>query len=255
MIDVLQKQLENIGLQEKEAKVYLATLELGQATVQQIAAKADVKRPTAYFIIEGLMSQGLLASFTRGKRQYFTAENPERLLDLLDEERRLIDARSERLHDLLPQLKSLNNRHADKPVVRYYEGKEGVMAMINEHTRRARGQSLYAAYSRDTVEEVFGTEALQKMREDRVRNGITTRRLYTHSQGDMPGITSVEALRLPEEEFPMSCDIAIYEDMVRVASLRDRIIGVVIEDREIARSFRAIYELAWKWVKHGREER
>lgn len=253
MVDTLEKQLETIGLQEKEAKVYLATLELGQATVQQIATKADIKRPTTYFIIEGLMVRGLVASFIRGKRQYFVAENPERLLALLDEERQAIDSREERLKTFLPQLKSLNNRHLGKPVVKYYEGKEGIVAMVHEHTKRSSGQSLYAAYSRDAVEGGLGVDVLQKMREDRAKHKITARRIYTYSKGDMPGITAMEAHRLSEEEFPVTCDIAIYEDMVRVASFKDRMIGVVIEDKEIARSFRAIYDLAWKWVKQNRQ--
>lgn len=255
MMESLEKQLEGTGLQEKESRVYLAALELGRATVQQIATKAGIKRPTAYFIIEGLMARGLLASFTQGKRQYFVAENPERLLALFTEERQSIDVREERFRSLLPQLKSLNNRHEGKPAVKYYEGREGIVAMVNEHTERSHGQSLYAAYSRDAVEAGLGIEVLGKMRADRAKNRITARRIYTYSKGDMPGITAMEAHRLSEEEFPITCDIALYEDMVRVASFRDRMVGVVIEDKEIAQSFRAVYELAWKWVKHLEERK
>ena len=42
----LDKELQKIGLSEKEAKVYLAALELGQASVQNIARKAEVNRAT-----------------------------------------------------------------------------------------------------------------------------------------------------------------------------------------------------------------
>lgn len=42
---MLERVLEKFGLSEKEAKIYLATLELGQATVQQIAKKAGLVRP------------------------------------------------------------------------------------------------------------------------------------------------------------------------------------------------------------------
>ncbi|PIT86455.1 MAG: hypothetical protein COU33_03055, partial [Candidatus Magasanikbacteria bacterium CG10_big_fil_rev_8_21_14_0_10_43_6] len=34
--------LQNLGLNEKEAKVYLACLELGSATVQEVSDKAGV---------------------------------------------------------------------------------------------------------------------------------------------------------------------------------------------------------------------
>lgn len=250
MLEKLESKLEAVGFQEKESKVYLAALELGQSTVQRIAAKAGIKRPTAYFVIEGLMERGLFSSFYQGKRQYFVAENPDRLIDILRDEKKQAEERLERLDTFLPELRSINNRDIKKPVVKYYDGKEGIISMVNEHTKQASGQSLCAAYSRDAVESVLGAEVLRRMRADRITHNISTRRIYTYSKGDMQGIPSVEALRLSGEEFPISCDIAIYDDIVRFASFKDRIVGVAIEDKEIAKSLRAIYELAWKWVKH-----
>ena len=41
---MLEKILKNIGLNEKEAKIYLALLELGKSKVPEIAKKAELKR-------------------------------------------------------------------------------------------------------------------------------------------------------------------------------------------------------------------
>ena len=84
---MIDKDLQAVGLQEKEAKVYLAALELGKGTAQQIAIKAELKRPTTYVIMEELMRQGLVSSFYEGKKQYFVAENPERLVDILQNQK------------------------------------------------------------------------------------------------------------------------------------------------------------------------
>ena len=53
------QDLQQIGLTEKEAKVYLAALELGEKAVQVIAQKAGVNRATTYFILESLIEKGL----------------------------------------------------------------------------------------------------------------------------------------------------------------------------------------------------
>ena len=45
---MLERELQEIGLNEKEAKVYLATLELGQSVVQDIAKKAGVNRDNLF---------------------------------------------------------------------------------------------------------------------------------------------------------------------------------------------------------------
>lgn len=54
------EKLKNLGLNEKEARVYLAALELGEASVQEIAQKSGVKRVTAHVAIEKLKTEGLL---------------------------------------------------------------------------------------------------------------------------------------------------------------------------------------------------
>lgn len=252
MVDKLQKQLESAGLQEKEAKVYLAALELGQATAQAIAEKAQIKRPTAYFIIEGLMVQGLMSSFTIGKKQYFVAARPERLLELIREEKKAVDQREESFRHILPQLESFGNRKADKPVVKYYEGKEGIVSMVNEYTEKAHGQELSIAFSRDVLETVMDKETLDQMSKDRHAHKIKVKSIYTNSKGNLPNRPHTQRMRLDAKEFPISCDIAIYEDVVRITSFKGRVLGIAIEDREIAKSFKAIFELAWKWANRSR---
>ena len=73
------RELNYLGLNEKEAKVYLAALELGKSSVQNIAKKADVNRATTYVVIEALIKRGLMSSANENKKQYFIAEAPEKL--------------------------------------------------------------------------------------------------------------------------------------------------------------------------------
>ncbi len=249
----MQKDLEAVGFQEKEARVYLASLELGQATAQQIALKAGVKRPTTYFILEGLMGQGLATSFHQGKKQFFIAEAPDRLLELLDQERKEIAVREEKFRVLLPQLQSINNRQKEKPVVKYYEGKEGILSMVKACAETSKGQEVYAAFSQDVINQVFDKNILQGLVAYRVSKDVTSKGMYVNSNDSVSErytkIRHTESIKLSEKEFPMSCDIAIYEDKIRIASLKERIVGIVIEDKEIAQSFRLLYDCAWKWVK------
>lgn len=251
---MIDKDLQALGLNEKEAKVYIASLELGQATVQNIAAKADIKRPTTYFIIESLMDRGLMSSFYQGKRQYFLAETPERIADVIDKEISDLEIRKESFKRLLPQLQSINNRDKTKPVVKYYEGKDGVLKMVEEHIERSRGQKSFMAYSKDIVNNFASQNELTSIRNKRLGKNIAVKTIYTYSQGDVSETPNSERVRLSSQDFPITCDIAVYEDKLRIASLQDRVIGVVIEDKEIAKSFQSIFELAWKWAQHLKKE-
>lgn len=65
-----EQQLKQLGFSDKEAKVYMASLELGPDTAQEIAKKAGVNRTTTYVIIEKLIKKGKKRSFRSGWREY-----------------------------------------------------------------------------------------------------------------------------------------------------------------------------------------
>jgi sugar-specific transcriptional regulator TrmB len=47
-------QLKELGLTEKQAKIYLALVEIGKGTAYAIAKQAKLKRPITYVILEEL---------------------------------------------------------------------------------------------------------------------------------------------------------------------------------------------------------
>ncbi len=241
---MLERDLQDIGLNEKEAKVYLASLELGQSVVQDIAKKAGVNRATTYFVIEGLMKMGLMSSFHKGKKQYFVAADPDRLADILKQEKTRIEKNELNLKKLLPQLESIASRH-EGPVVKYYEGKEGLLTMSEELIKKAKND-IMMAYSVDAVNTIFTEKERKSARERRIGKKIKTKVIYTYKDGILESTADGERRKVPKEKFPLNCDIAIYDDYVRIASLGKRLVGIVIEDKEIANSLRSIFRLAWE---------
>lgn len=126
-------QLINLGLTDKEAKTYLASLELGTSSIQKIAEKAKVNRATTYVIIEDLIKKGLVSSFEQGKKTYFAATHPSQLLRIVREKQVELKQAEENLEkEILPELLSIHNVAEDQPKVRFFEGKEGIEAINNE---------------------------------------------------------------------------------------------------------------------------
>lgn len=242
---MLEKDLEDIGLNEKEAKLYIASLELGQSTVQEIAKKAGVNRATSYFVIEALMEMGLMSSFTKGKKQYFLASDPEKLVEIAEQEKDKIVKRTEKIKKILPQLQSHNNKKSDKPVVRYFEGKEGIMTMASEVIKSVSGQ-MNIAFSEDVLNNFFTEAERKKMREQRLDKSIQAKVIYTFKDGVLESKEKSEIRKVSFDKYPITCDVAVYDDKVRIASFQDRVVGIIIEDKEIARTLKAIMDLAWE---------
>ena len=72
--------LSSVGLTDSEQKVYLSALEAGESSVQHLAKKTKLSRVTVYSVIETLTQHGLMSSVEKGKKTYYIAEPPERLI-------------------------------------------------------------------------------------------------------------------------------------------------------------------------------
>lgn len=107
MKDAYTQALARLGFTDKEAKVYVAALELGPAPMQKIAERAGVKRATTYVMVEMLMARGLMTEKVNGKRAVFVAEGPHKLHEVLENERKAIEAKKEVVNEVLPGLLKL----------------------------------------------------------------------------------------------------------------------------------------------------
>ncbi len=147
---MFEKDLQQLGLSEKEAKVYSASLELGPESVLKIAQKSGINRPTCYVQIESLINRGLVSSFIKGKKRYFSAESPDRFLDLISARAKDLRDKETSLKAILPELQNVFNLSGEKPKVRFYEGKAGLKAM-QEDFLKTKEKKIQAIYNLDLV--------------------------------------------------------------------------------------------------------
>lgn len=243
-------ELKKVGLSDNEAKVYLAMLELGPASVLEISAKAGVNRPTTYVQIEALKKMGLVSTQTKGKKQLYIPESPSQLESVLSKEKIEIAQKQEELKKVLGELTTLYNLGEDKPTVRYFEGKEGLLKMQEEFLKM-KGKEILGIYSTDAVSKVFpmhNTDYSDK----RIKKGIKGRSIYTSSRGPVLKGRDKVALRetkfVSPEKFKFDSDITIFDNNVAISSLTGKIGGTIITDKAVADSFRSLFELLWGYV-------
>lgn len=72
--------VKEYGLNDSEAKLYIAALELGEASIQEMARKSKVKRTSIYYMLNDLEEKGVLTTVKRNKKTFFVATSPSNLL-------------------------------------------------------------------------------------------------------------------------------------------------------------------------------
>jgi sugar-specific transcriptional regulator TrmB len=244
------EKLKHLGLSENEAKVYMAMLELGPSVVVEIARKSQINRPTTYVQIESLKGKGLVSAQIKGKKQYFSAESPDKLELLIDNELKTVEDKKSELNNYLPDLLNLFNTSGQRPHVKFFEGKEGVLALLKEFLK-TDDTPICGITSLDNIFEVF-PEFENTYIKKRVQKKIPSRTIYTSKKGAI--LKESDKLSLRESKYvepgklPLGIDITILKDKVAVIALKGKISGTLIEHREVADSFRAIFELVWNKI-------
>ncbi len=248
---MFERDLENLGLTEKEAKIYLAALESGPETIQNIAKKAGINRPTTYLQVESLKAKGLMSEFQKGKKTFYTAESPEQLTRLLNMREKELDFKKAEAARILPMLKDLFAGAGERPIVRFLEGAEGARTLQADFLS-VKNKTIESFANLDKVFEIFPKHE-QEYSKKRIEIGIKSRVIYTRKEGPLADADDPAKLRetryLPPEKFPVGADITIYDNRVAIATYRAKPIGVVIESQEIADTMRVIFNLIWSGIK------
>lgn len=242
-----EKELQNLGLSEKEAKIYLAALELGPETAQNIARKTGVNRATTYAQIDSLKKHGLVSEIERDGKTLFMAESPDRLLSLFNSLEKELNFKKDEISRVLPVLTNLFKNAGERPKVRFYEGKEGVLA-INEEFLKVKNKTVESIINLDKLFEMFPNYE-DEYSSQRIAKGIKSKVIYTRNDGPVSGDTDEKKLReakfIPFDKFPLAAQITIFDNKVSLMTYRVQPINVIIESDEIASSIRALFNFFW----------
>jgi sugar-specific transcriptional regulator TrmB len=250
---VLEKYLQEIGLADKEASVYLSLLQVDNASVLDIAKKTKINRTTIYFVLESLEKKGLVSEIQQGKKTYFAAEPPERLETYIERQKTVLDEHSRRLKDMLPEIKAVQRELGERPVVKYFEGKEGAynsshffFADVKGKTNNGDG---YFVFNRDLIEDVFTEREIADTQKIRPSKQIKGKSIYVYSKGNLPSNEITERKKLDGERYPIRCDVSVYGDRVQFVTLGKKVSSIFIQSRDVADTMKTLFKLAFESLK------
>jgi len=237
-----EEVLRRFGLTDKEISVFLASLELGQTTVNEIARKSNTFRTYCYDILKSLMEKGLVRYFIRSGVKYYETVEPEKLIDILQET-------EDQITSILPELSSIRGSTTKKPGVQFYEGKEGIKT-IHEDIIKNKPEEVLVYGNTGKHYEVMEWYFPRYIRE-RVKNKIKARVINERSKLTEEMIKKTEKEELRKTRFfPKGISFPtikyIYGNKVAMLSFDKDVVGIVIDNKNLAEGERQAFELLWK---------
>jgi sugar-specific transcriptional regulator TrmB len=254
MNDQLISQIEDLGLSNKEARVYVASLMLGASAVQRIADYAGIKRVTTYVILESLVSLGLVSQSIKGKKTYFSAEEPANLRRLLEKREQDVKEQKTNLEHILPELLGLKTMPTESPAVKFYDSSEGIKSIMATFLASHKDEGISELYGMSNLDQLFGF--FPEFRDNasnpnRVSEGIPSKIIYTTTEGPMLYATdklkSRQSRWVPHDKFPLNGDISIVGDYIIMLALTgSKPIGITIQSHELAQGLLGFFWLSWE---------
>jgi HTH-type transcriptional regulator, sugar sensing transcriptional regulator len=242
------KILSNLGLSDKEARVYLAALESGELLHKALADKAGIKRPTLYYeVLPSLIDKGLITETIKGKRKYLVAQDIQPFLESKKNQ-------LERAEQLVPQLRSLLATATIKPKLLLFEGVEGIKKVWFDHLMHAQ-----------PILELVGIENIHPDLQKYIKNYYIIERSKRRIPLKMivSGPTIAGSFKMKTDPYelrkvktidgsifptPLGCDI--YGDNVSFTLHREdsEPVGLIIRSKEVATTMRSVFNFLWQKI-------
>ena len=234
--------LHQLGLTDKEALVYLATLEIGMAPISVIAKKSKLRRSTAYEILKKLSEKGIAEFFVRKSTRYYSVIPPKLLVEKFRSS--LIQ-----LEKALPEMLAISNQIVHKPRITFYEGKEDI-ARLYLDVLTAKGEirnyflpeAMFRYFSREWLQ----TEIIEKLVElkKQVRvimpDSTISRTFLKERHSDLR-----QQRLIAQTKMQFKNEMAVYDNKVVSFSFEEDF-AFLIESRDVAELQSVIFDLAWE---------
>lgn len=241
------RTLYELGLHEKEARIYLALLTLGTNPVSIIARKTGQNRTSCYAIIEKLIEKGFIEQMVKNNISYFSPVEPKYILGKFKSKHEELENKIEYLENIFHHFKN-DSFHTSYPKIFYYEGLTSIENLF-EDTLRSR-DIIRAYILADELNEILPS-CLSKYYQKQTQKGLALKVIYpataksfTRKQSDNKNLRVSKTIQ-PSHHF--NVNILIYEDRLGFNSLKEKT-TFIIQNKTLAETYKKIFDNIWETI-------
>lgn len=236
--------LLELGLNEKEARLYLAAIKSGAGTAQVLALESGIKRATVYSCIDSLIAKGLLHTEINGVRKLFIPEPPEKLTTLLEQKKQA-------LTNLLPQL-TQQYLHASphKSNIKIYHSLSGIKSVYDHILEGLTANDEYLVISDRQKWYSLDPIYFENFRKKRDNLGLTVKLIVKHhikNTADKANAKkTTEKIKLLPIHIDLNTSMVILPNKVIITQTIEPLLTVLIENQSICEMNKTLFNVIWE---------
>jgi sugar-specific transcriptional regulator TrmB len=239
----IKENLKSAGLTENEAKVYEALLEMGSRSAGVISRRTGLHRRVIYDVLDRLIKKGLVGYIVENNKKIFSVSNPERFLEIVDEEKN-------NLNVILPTMLEIFNQSKErqKEETVFFKGKNGLKSVFEDQIEEAKkSKEILILGASDIAYELFENYFFwfDKKRQE---NKINARIIFNSEKSSRK--IPLSKIKFLPKELSSEMSLNIYGNKVAIIYWeKDRPFAIVINQKQIAEGYRKYFEFLWGIAK------
>jgi len=246
---VIEQVLSLNGFTDKEAKIYLAVLEMGEATFTDVATRTRLKRSTVYSVVEELARRGLLSVQERRAIKRISALPPQALVERFRRASSLAEG-------ALPALLEMAYASPLKPRIRFYEGLEGIKEVILEvnTVRNVESGMIFTDYSR-MPKEVFDLIRKTVPHRRDAKNFLhiivppNSRNLQVQLEEECLHYAEHRIADFPMKDYPLELTLFGNTKVGFLSFQKHELFAVVVDSQAIYQTLKNLFLFVWQHAK------
>lgn len=253
---IKKEYLEVLDLTENELEFYLTLVKLGKCSVQKAAREMNIFRSSAYVLVESLAKKGLISQEFKKKGRDLVPEPPKVLSRLIREKQKKVEKIKVEVEEKIPELLSSYEKSLKDPVIKVYEGVEGLKAIHQDILDT--GKTLYCYPRLDIATGVLSLDFQLKFVEERIKKGIHVKGILNDSQivkdflkqsrSNAKGKDELREARLLPDYLKekITAEKMFYGGKMVYMTYDKKITGVLIEHDEIVELEKKHFDILWR---------
>ena len=241
--------LKQLGLTDGEIKVYQALFKLGKTTTGNVVKQSGLSASKIYIILDKLAKKGLISYTIKNKTKHFEANDPIKIINLIEEKEKELERQKQKTKELLPLLRKKLGEKEEIKAPTVLEGLEGLKYLLNQIYNdldkgdEFLGMGITTEGRPEPVNRLFKHWNLEK----RAKKGIKLRLIFS------------EKPRVYFKKYPLSkikilkgitpAAISIDKKRVIIYNSWKPLSMTVIYNKEVIKSFQTFFESMWRIAK------
>lgn len=240
--------LEEYGLSEKEAEVFLYLVENNGTTAYKIAKGTKIYKSTCYDVLERLIEKGFVAKSTDDNKRIYSARDITEILGVVKSKEALLTS-------LIPKIKNLESK--EETFVKHVDSESAFLGIDTKISELAKRNELTFFYMLGNNPEITTKSSailiqrlINELSKTNIKKSIKCQGLWDFRFKESNFMKNFAVLG--ENRFidlPSNATTIIFDGHIVFFFIEDRPNTIEIKNKKISEEMKSYFEYLWKIAK------